>query len=212
MRKTKKEAAITRKKILNVALSVFSIRGYSTSTLEDIAREAGVTRGAIYWHFKGKAEIYNSLLHEFSERIQFITQQAISEGGTFKQLLRRVFVRLLTIIEDDNDLRATIEITLFKTAMNPELEPSRKEQLESSRTLINGITNTMQQGIDAGELRNDLDPSDMARSFLALQNGIMYQWLADPGYFSLRNTATALAEVLITGIEKPRQPTNKTKR
>jgi TetR/AcrR family transcriptional regulator, acrAB operon repressor len=211
MRKTKEEAAITRKKLLTVALSVFSIKGYSVTTLEDIAREAGVTRGAIYWHFKGKAEIYNSLLHEFSERIQVITQQAISEGGTFKEVLERVFVCLLTILEDDKDLRAIMEMTLFKTAISPELESGRKEQIESSRILITGITQAMQQGIDAGELRSDLDPVDMARSFLALQNGIIYQWLADPGSFSLKNTATALAKILMAGIEKPRHPKNKTK-
>jgi TetR/AcrR family acrAB operon transcriptional repressor len=211
MRKTKEEAAITRKKLLAVALSVFSIKGYSVTTLEDIAHEAGVTRGAIYWHFKGKAEIYNSLLHEFSQRIQIITQQAISEGGSFKEVLQRVFILLLTNLEDDKDLRAIMEMTLFKTAVSLELEPGRKEQVESSRALITGITQAMQKGIDAGELRNDLDPADMARSFLALQNGIIYQWLADPGSFSLKNTSTSLAKILMTGIERPRQHVSKTK-
>ncbi|MCL4562239.1 MAG: TetR family transcriptional regulator, partial [Chloroflexi bacterium] len=58
MRRTKEEAAETRDLLLKSALSVFSQKGYSATTLGDVARAAGVTRGAIYWHFGSKAELY----------------------------------------------------------------------------------------------------------------------------------------------------------
>ena len=68
MRRTKEEAAITREQLLSKALRVFSKMGYAATTLEDIAREAEVTRGAIYWHFGSKAELYNTLIREYSDR------------------------------------------------------------------------------------------------------------------------------------------------
>lgn len=57
-RKTKKQAQETRQQILDTALRVFSEHGVSATSLSDIATAAGVTRGAIYWHFKNKAEIF----------------------------------------------------------------------------------------------------------------------------------------------------------
>jgi TetR/AcrR family acrAB operon transcriptional repressor len=57
-RKTKEEAEKTRKDIIHSARKVFHQCGVSRSTLEKIAKEAGVTRGAIYWHFQDKAELF----------------------------------------------------------------------------------------------------------------------------------------------------------
>ena len=64
MRRTKEDAALTRETVLDAALAVFSRQGYAATTLDHIAQEAGVTRGAIYWHFGGKAELYNALVEE----------------------------------------------------------------------------------------------------------------------------------------------------
>ena len=114
MRRTKEEAAITRKELLKKALAVFSKNGYSATTLQDIAQEAEVTRGAIYWHFGSKAELYNTLIREYSNKGNAIVQQAASEGGTLLDILRRVFVRQLQIIEEDREMRALMELALFK--------------------------------------------------------------------------------------------------
>ena len=108
MRRTKEEAEVTRQLLLKKALTVFSKKGYAATTLEDIAREAEVTRGAIYWHFGSKAELYNTLVREYSDRGNAIVQQAASEGGTLIEILRRVFIRQLQAIEDDHDLRAVV--------------------------------------------------------------------------------------------------------
>ncbi len=54
MRKTKEEAQQTRSNLLNAALNVFYERGVSKVSLDEIAKTAGVTRGALYWHFKNK--------------------------------------------------------------------------------------------------------------------------------------------------------------
>jgi TetR/AcrR family acrAB operon transcriptional repressor len=200
MRKTKEEAAITREKLLHVALYVFSTKGYSGTTLEDIAHEAGVTRGAIYWHFGGKAELYNSLLREFSARGALVTQRAVAEGGTFREILRRIFVRLLSSVEDDKELRAVMETALFKTELTRELKPGRRQQVEASRTLMAGIAEAMRRGITAGELRSDLDPLEMARAFMAFQNGAIHLWLSDPDSFSLKASADTLADIFLNGV------------
>jgi TetR/AcrR family acrAB operon transcriptional repressor len=201
MRRTKEEAEITRQHLLKKALEVFSKKGYAATTLEDIASEADVTRGAIYWHFGGKAELYNTLVREYSDRGNAIVQQAASEGGTLIEILRRVFVRQLEAIEDDRDLRALMELYLFKSGLAPELEEGRQQQIESGVGLIEMIAGIMEQGIQSGLLRSDVDPKEMARAYLAFQNGLTQLWLTAPDQFSLKASADSFADILIAGLQ-----------
>jgi hypothetical protein len=70
----------------------------------------------------------------------------------------------------------------------------------NTRALVASIAVALQQGIAAGELRSDLDPQEMARAFLAYQNGLIYVWLQDPEAFSVKDSALALVEVYLEGI------------
>ena len=202
MRRTKEEAAVTRATLLKTALTVFSAKGYAAATLDDVAKAAKVTRGAIYWHFKSKADLYNTLVQEFSARGSGVVQQAVSEGGTLIEILRRIFVRLCTLIEEDKELRAVMELTLFKTGLNPDLQAGRKKQIEQGNALLNGITEAMRQGIAQGDLRNDIDPADMARAFIAFENGAIQLWLLSPRSFSLKASAESFADIMVAGLQK----------
>lgn len=201
MRRTKEEAAITREQLLKKALTAFSNKGYTSTTLEDIAREAGVTRGAIYWHFGSKAELFNTLLREYSDRGSTIVQQAVSEGGTLIDILRRVFVRQLQAIEEDPALRELMELYLFKTGANPDLEEGRQQQTEASMGLVEMMTGIMGQGMESGLLRADVDPKALARSYLAFQNGLIQLWLTAPSQFSLKEEAQSYADILLAGLK-----------
>lgn len=201
MRRTKEEAAVTREQLLKKALSVFSKKGYATTTLEDIASEAEVTRGAIYHHFGGKAELYNTLVREYANRGNIIMQQAVSEGGTLLDILRRVFVRQLQAIEEDQEMRALMELYQFKTGLAPELEEGHQQQIESGIGLVEMLAGIMQQGMKAGLLRSDVDPKEMARAYLAFQNGLITLWLIAPSQFSLKASVETFAEILMAGIQ-----------
>ena len=204
MRRTKQEAAITRTTLLQTALSIFSTKGYAAATLDDVEQAAKVTRGAIYWHFKSKADLYNTLVEEFSARGAVVVQQAVAEGGTLIDILRRIFVRVCTLIEEDKETRAVMELTLFKTGLDPELQTGRKKQIEAGNALLKGITEAMSQGIAQGILRSDIDPADMARAFIACENGAIQLWLLSPRSFSLKRSAESFADILVSGLQKQR--------
>ncbi len=204
MRRTKEEAAITRDSLLRAALRVFSRQSYGATTLDDVAREAGVTRGAIYWHFGGpggaKVELFNALLEAYSARGDALVQSAVAEGGSFRDVIRRIFVRTLQAVEHDPELRAVMDLTLFKVEQTPELAAGQVARRERGRALQGWIAEAMRQGVAAGELRSDLAPADLARAFLALQQGSIHLWLSDPTSFSLATSADALADVLVRGL------------
>jgi TetR/AcrR family acrAB operon transcriptional repressor len=202
MRRTKEEAAITRSHLLKAALSVFSQKGYLATTLDDIAQAAGVTRGAIYWHFKNKADIYQTLFKEFTRRGETVIVNSIAEGGDLLTILRSIFVGQLTLIESDAEMRAFAELRLFKTGQVTELVEVHRQQVQAGTAIIESVTASICSGVEQGLIRPDLDPGDIARTFIAMQNGLIQQWLLTPKAFSLRVSAESLAEIYISGIRK----------
>src|SRR4051812_43683931 len=77
VRRTRDEAAETRSGILDAAERVFAQRGVSHTSLEDIARAAGVTRGAIYWHFKNKTEVFTAMV----DRVTLPMEEMVARSG-----------------------------------------------------------------------------------------------------------------------------------
>ncbi|MDF7809274.1 TetR family transcriptional regulator [Pontiellaceae bacterium B12219] len=61
-RRTKADAAKTREQILEAALKIFSAKGYSKATFVDVAREIGLSKGAVYWHFKTKPDLLAAVI------------------------------------------------------------------------------------------------------------------------------------------------------
>ena len=200
MRRTKEDAAVTRQKVLEAALTVFSEKGYAASKLDDVAQAANVTRGAIHWHFKDKADLFNTLVREVGLQRDEVIQQVIAEGGTFIDIFRRILIRLLQVVEEQRQVRAIMELALFKVDQLPELAEGQAVRLEANRTLIRNMATFLQMGIDAGDVRADLDPHDAARAAVAFQQGIATLWLYDPSTFSLAERAPALADVYMRGI------------
>lgn len=201
MRKTKEEAEITRQNLLKAALVVFSRQGYNATRLEDIADEAGVTRGAIYHHFGGKAELFNTLAGEYSSsRITPVIESALKEGGSPLEMLRLLLVRVMEYVEIDTDFRAITELVLFKTGSAPELAEGMQRKIESNRALLEYLAQFVQQGIDTGEVRPDVNPMDAAIGLYGLLSGVSTLWLMDTHHFSIRERAANLIDIGIRGI------------
>lgn len=200
MRRTKEEAAATRQAVLDAALIVFSEKGYAATNLDDIAVQAGLTRGAIYWHFKGgKVELYTTLVSEVSSRVVDVIEDAMAEGGSTGDMLRRMLVNTLIFLEEDEQYRQVTELTMFKSA-HPELEAGLKLKSAGMRTTISEIADLIRAGVDAGELRADLDTASIGAAFVSLENGLAMTWLLTERAFSLHAAAEAAADVFIGGL------------
>jgi TetR/AcrR family transcriptional regulator, acrAB operon repressor len=200
-RKTKEEADITRHALLKAALAVFSRQGYSATRLEDIAAEAGVTRGAIYHHFGSKADLFNTLIGNVSARVDSVIEAALVAEGTWLERIRLAFVDAAAVAAHDEEYLQTMELVMFKTGYDPELEKGMEIKLAFWHETVSAITQGMAAAQEAGELRAELDPFDAAIDYLALQNGLLTSWLLDRTLFSLKDRAYALIDIYIRGIQ-----------
>lgn len=200
MRRTKAEAEQTRQQLLDAALRVFGRQGYDATTLDDIAREAAVTRGAIYWHFKGKAELYRALLTERQGPASEALATALAADEPPLERLRALITRSIALLEEDANYRATMELTLFKTGAAPELAAGFAQKVAGLRDLRQSLVELVRSGQAQGSLRPDLDPEAAATTILSLLNGVALTWLLDQEAFSPARQAPAIADTLLAGL------------
>src|SRR5213075_3064046 len=87
-RRTKADAEATRHQILDAAEAEFLARGVAHTTLQDVAVAAGVTRGAIYWHFEDKAALFNAMMERALLPCEAVAEQAraSTDGGPLAEL------------------------------------------------------------------------------------------------------------------------------
>lgn len=201
MRRTKEEAQITRENVLSAALQVFSQHGYSATRLEDIAKAAEVTRGAIYHHFGNKEELYIALVSERSAGINELAEELIAEGGTPKTVLRRLLVGLFKYVEANDEYRALLELATNKVELTPGLASIMQETIAGRRQLAGIFADLFRMGVDTGEFRKNLPVDEAATALVGYLNGLGLIWIQDPESFSILEQAEALVEVFFKGLE-----------
>jgi AcrR family transcriptional regulator len=201
MRRTKEDAALTRENLLDAALASFHAKGYLATTLDDIARQVGITRGAIAWHFGSKAELLNAVIRERYARVTTRMLEITAQGGGPLQVLRRVLLYWMTCLEEDPEFRAIHEIIL-QTPISAELAEGMREKAEGTRRTIAYFAGFIQLGIATGEIRSDVNPEVAATTALGMINGISTIWLLDPTAFSLKARAQEMVDLLLRGLAK----------
>ena len=184
VRKTKIEAEKTRMEILNGALDVIYEKGYSAANLNEIATRIGMTRGAVYWHFRNKEDLFYSLIEELNQQIaeQFETLsgnvRTLNDLQSFFSALAEFFVR------DDRMFKYLIVMSV-KLEWNEELKRSveliRKQKIE-----LESFCLTILEGAEKmGELRAGIDKVQMSKSIVLLMDGVFLS-IVPP--FGKRNT------------------------
>jgi AcrR family transcriptional regulator len=160
MRRTQEEAEATRQAVLAAALRLFSESGYAATRLSDVARAAGVTRGAVYHHFDNKAHLYRTLLHDFAGAFSEQVAAAIEEGGSFLQICRRVMVKPLAYLEENQAFAAFYELVQLHTVDIPELRAAHREQMVQAGAVLENVAGYFHLGIEQGVVRPTLDPEE----------------------------------------------------
>jgi TetR/AcrR family acrAB operon transcriptional repressor len=200
MRRTKEEAEITKQNLLVAGLEVFSRKGYSATRVEDIAKQANVTTGAIYHHFGGKSELYIALVEQSDAKANRLAQQVIEEGGTPATMLRRLLVRLFQFLEEDREYRAVVELFMNKTEMVPELAAISEQIPVGRRLLAQFISNLIKEGVDSGEFQSSISPDTAALALVGFMNGMGLIWVQDQEHFSISERAEDFVDLFLAGM------------
>jgi len=192
MRRTKEDAAKTRAHILDVALRLFGELGYSGASLSKIAAAAEVTKGAIYWHFESKVDLYEQLIYEKSRHSFNELHGILSEQGPAVNKLKQYLVRSFLLLTEDQGFRELQRVIIFKTEQLPELHAQIEQQKNSMRLLLDHLTEVIEEGKKQRSIKNSVVSSELSWEMLAFHNGVSNTWLLFPDSFPLAEKATKI--------------------
>ena len=179
-RKTKEEAERTYHAILDAATALFIRQGVANTTLKDIAAEAGMTRGAIYWHFDNKDAVIQALwlrnadtLHQnFSDMLEHITPP--HAAANFRQGIKNMIQSLVNEPELGQILRIVIHNVEY-TDQQTELQEFLKQKKESFDTAMTSAFTALKK---CHALKVDLPPDLLAQSLLSYIHGLIHTYLS----------------------------------
>jgi len=202
-RRTKEEAQATRSHILDTAERVFEQHGVSGTSLHEIAKAAGLTRGAIYWHFKDKADLFNAMM----ERVTLPLEGTDAIGGfkgrdiTMAQL-RTGFVDVLRKMTTDPQLRRVFDIATNKVEYVGEMNVVRERHLAMRDECLADVERALRRSARAGELVPGLSARSAAIGLLALFDGLLQNWMLDPTGFDLPRVAGQVFDAYLRGLRR----------
>jgi TetR/AcrR family transcriptional regulator, acrAB operon repressor len=197
-RTTKEESLETRSRILDAAEDVFCARGVSRTSLADIAEAAKVTRGAIYWHFKNKSDLFDAMCARIRLPMEAMCE-AMAEEGEYNPLglLRAAWVFKLQEAVRDPHSRKVFEVLFHKCEFVEEIEPILRRQRDAYRNSMVCLEQILEKAIEKKQLPPDLDPKIAAVSLQASVSGLLNNWLFAPDCFDLAANAEILVDACI---------------
>lgn len=200
-RRTKEEAIATRNSLIDAAEGVFGDKGVARASLSDIAHAAGATRGAIYWHFKDKADLFNAMM----DRVTLPLEQG---AGAFEastcidpvERLRAVLMRVLRSVASDARTRRVFEIALYKVEYVGEMEALRDRHVAASEGFTRRLARDFELAAECRQIRLPMPPLDTAFGLHALFDGLIRNWILSGRDFDLVGIGGKSTDAYLRGV------------
>ena len=201
MRRTKEEAEQTRYALLAAAETLFLEKGVAHTSLEHIARHAGVTRGAVYWHFENKAHLFNEMLSQVRLPPEQLAERLAGCADRDPLLtLRELCIEAIENLARDEQKRRNRMVKMRRCEFTADL----REAEERHEAFINLFIRLCEQQFARADvcprLQPGISPRLAARSLHALIVGLFHDWLRDPGLFDPLNDTAPLVDACFRGL------------
>jgi TetR/AcrR family acrAB operon transcriptional repressor len=201
VRRTKQESERTRQQILRAARREFVRRGVARTTLGHIATTAGVTRGAIYWHFSDKTALFHAMREQVSlpliDRMSFALLSASDEDPL--AAIEAFLNSLIDTVAGDSATLRTFQIMLLKCEYVDDFQSELGRQTRRSHELVSQLTSVYQRAKRAGGLRPGLAPAVAALDTCVFVNGLLRLFLLDQAGTLVRRHVGALIAAHVAG-------------
>lgn len=174
MRRTKEEALETRSRILHAALDIFCEKPYARVSIMEIAEAVNMSKGAVYWHFKSKDDLFIQLMNSVHETIKENFPSQVGEVNTLKDL--RAYYKLLIAGPKDTELYVKVRKLLLRMNEWPQkvciaLWDFRKAGYEREKLFVSEV---LKKELQSGNVNINVnsDPEAIAEAIVAIFNGI----------------------------------------
>jgi TetR/AcrR family transcriptional repressor of nem operon len=170
----------TRQSLVRESLKLFLLKGYNNVSLSDIAQRVGITKPAIYFHFKNKEDLADAVLNHFTHSMTEWSQKRFGSFTTTRELLRAFFLSLedfarverILVGPEPGETEAGSGFTDFITSAARSSPRFRVRVAEIFAASRRQLASRIREGQEEGEIRADLDPDLAALHFHALIEGL----------------------------------------
>lgn len=215
VRRTKEDALATRHKLLDAAEHLFQAQGVSRTSLQDIARRAGATRGAVYWHFKDKADLFNAMMERVTLPLEQSFQNQLGqeeqEGLEGKEealegyadplaRIRSGVAAALLRIASDPQTRRVFEVATHKVEYVGELQSLRLRHLKSRSDFLAQVERGFEAAARHHALELPVPATAAAQGLHAIIDGLIQSWLLESADFDLVSLGRDVVEVYLRGL------------
>jgi TetR/AcrR family acrAB operon transcriptional repressor len=200
-RRSKEDALATRNALLDAAERVFLAQGVAGTSLNDIALAAGTTRGAIYWHFRDKADLFNAMMDRVVMPLQSALESVQERDGDdplpgLKQALRAAMRQT----QADPQTRRVFEVATHKVEYVDSLCAVRERHRQMQARVTAQFRQLLLRSASARGVRLALPAAAAAQGLHALVDGVIQNWLLDPAAFALEPTGGRAVDAYLRGI------------
>ncbi|MED5618312.1 TetR family transcriptional regulator [Ideonella sp. BN130291] len=202
VRRTKEDALATRHRILDAAELLFQRCGVSRTSLHDIAQAAEVTRGAIYWHFKDKADLFNAMM----ERASMPMEESLGKCGACPvgddplAFIERRLVEALRLTATHPQTRRVFEIATHKVEYVDELLAVRDRHLAGRNECLAEVERELKSAMRRGLIGTKVPARSIGLGLHALVDGLIQNWMLDPEAFDLVRVGKQVLATYLAGI------------
>ena len=179
--------------ILDVAVSVFRERGYDGSTLDDVARAAGITKASIYYHVRSKEELLARGVGRALDALFAVLEEPPARRGRASARLKYIVHRTIEITVDQLP-----EVTLLLRVRGN--TPVERQIMERRREFDHLIARVMRQAQRQGDIRADVEPRLATRLLFGMLNSIT-EWYRQGGKLDAPEVADAISRIAFEGME-----------
>jgi TetR/AcrR family acrAB operon transcriptional repressor len=200
-RRTKEEAAATRDSILDAAEKLFVEQGVSRTTLQHIASAAGVTRGAIYWHFDDKGALFNAMMERATLPLEAELQVLDREESDDPLAdLRNYVLAVLRRTVDDPGARRVFEIATLKVEFVDEMDAVRCRRQHGLAQWMARAERRIRLAADQGLIGRAIEPAKVALAMWTMIDGLIRNWMFAPKSFDLLELGQCVFDPYIDGL------------
>ena len=190
----------TRRRILEVAAEAFAERGYAGTSVSDVLKASGVTKGGFYFHFPSKEALALAALRQKQERWTGLVMAAVMREARAVDQLRAMVEALCDLHEQDPACRAISRLSAELGDEHPELRPQLGAQLTAWMDMVAAV---IRRGQDQGDIRPDVEPEIAAE--VAVESFIGLETVSEAltGRADLRRRAHHFRDLWFAAIRQP---------
>ncbi len=197
--KRKEKAELTRQRIYETAERLSAARGFSEISVNEIIREAGVSKGAFYFHFPSKDSFFTSLISDYVEKLD-TDYEAYLDTFSDDVATGQILCGLVGEIADA--ITGQVGVDRMKAVYKAQLTKDYDTSVVMSynRGLYTLFSRVLKRGIARGEFRADIQHDELSRQMVTVLRGITYEWCIRYPDYDYKAQALSLFGLLLSGL------------